>query len=123
MLRCSLTHPEDYSQGWQPTRWYPGWKMFPQRESQGGTAPEPPHHTFEVRRQGAVPVTTGLLGIVLEATLLARNPRARRNLETLARSAVWEHGRQLHRVDRSRVKVSRKAQELVARYLREEAIS
>lgn len=123
VLACSFEHPDDYWQGLRPSRWYPGWFMDPPREAMGGSKEEMPHHTFEVRRAGKVLLTEGLLAVVASDEVLARRPRATRNLEGWARKhAVWQTGRRLHRVNtKSGKTVTRTAIQLVEQYLREEA--
>lgn len=123
VLACSFGQPDDYRQGNPPVRWYPGWQMSPPREGSGGSKAQPPHHTFEVRRAGKVPLISGLLGIVASDATLARNRKATRNLEKWARShAVWECGQRLHRANTGRGEtVAQKALLLVEQFLREEA--
>lgn len=96
VMRCSFAHPSDVWTGAEPVRWYPGWLMAPPRTAHGGAPAEAPHHTFEVRRHGAVPWMTGLLAVVVEASLLIRHATARRRLAGwIQEHAVWEHGTRL----------------------------
>ncbi|MFO0608844.1 MAG: hypothetical protein U0324_37100 [Polyangiales bacterium] len=122
VLARSFEHPDDYWHGETPTGWYPGWAMAPPRPANGGSEPMPPHHTFEVRRQGEVVLGEQLLGVVVSAAVLARNRPAARSLERLVReNAVWDEGKRLHRVDTNRGrKVLRTASDLVEKYLQEE---
>lgn len=119
MLACSYDAPEAYQRGDQPRRRYPGWSVDPPRENRGGSRAEMAHHTFEVRRFGQVSLSTGLLGIFVKAAVLAKSRGARRRLETLARSAVWEEGRRLHRVEGDGKTTLGEAHRAVERYLRE----
>lgn len=125
VLERSFAHPDDYWHGVTPVAWYPGWLMPPPRTAQSGSKEEAPHHTFEVRRQGPVPLVDGLLGVVAMDAVLARNSKATRNLERwVRRHAVWEEGKRLHKVDTRRGRtVIRTASDLVERYLNEQGAS
>lgn len=119
VLERSFEHPDDYWNGGTPTAWYPGWEMAPPRLDNGGTMAAPPHHTFEVRRQGEVSLVEKLLGVVASANVLARNRAATKALEHQVKThAVWAEGRRVHRVDTGRgMKVLRTASNLVRTYL------
>lgn len=119
VLRCSFDGAIDMFEGRAPVRWYPGWEMAPPREQRGGTPAEPPHHTFEVRRSGAVGLAPGILGIVARDGVFRPHTGARRRLEGLLRNhAVWARGRRLILVP-SRDTVSRNVRSLVRQWMTE----
>lgn len=96
VLKCSFAQPFDMFEGRAPARWYPGWEMSPPRVHRGGVAEVPPHHTFEVRRGGTVPLAAGLLGIVVKDGVFRTAPGAQRTLRDLLKQhAVWDKGRRL----------------------------